>query len=1048
MSGFDLRSSQSSYGDPRHFSGASFGAPQPAPTKVLMDGYHGAPNVKTVETPRYNPLNTTHPRSSALISGNDPVTMYLLTETAIGDSAHCEVLSLEEVEGLKKESKFLSGRLEATKRKLALETKLRDAALSLSRLYNSKSSRSSEEYDVGGSPTSNQSRGSIFGRNGASSTLDRTDGELAVSTRKCEELSQEIWNLESRVQLIQRRLLEHTAGVLQMTHKGLKKYPKNNVPNTPESLSSHNPRGSIDDFDDRSLYKTSDHLNELSGYGPGPLAQSGQPAVDLDTIQNTEKRLETLSGQMRDMILQSNPSSDFAPVPQLSAEESMLSPMATIETYMAYIENGLGALGTHANGSTGTRSLDQGGDQQLAEINARLYQIVNESGLPRSRTLPPPPPATYDGSLEEHISYLNEGIDGLHERLGGLLEQKGILTTQIQQQRELNSKSDAERDAHIADLVEQLARVRKELDLAEREGEQSKGVLDHTMEQLEAARRELSDHQQRAIPEDNSEAIASEKEARARAEANVSRLQTVVKTLQHEKDALAEAHEARLRAETEITQLQAVVHEHQREKDEHNNTREAHRQAEGEISRLQTVVQELQQDKDAYAEAHEARLRAEAEVARLQPAIQEHQREKDAHAETHEARLRAEAEITRLQAVIQEHRSEKDVHAETHEERLRAEAEITRLQAVIQEHQSEKDVHAETHEARIRAETEVARLEDQLEQIRSESNSHTEQLSAVRSEADGEIMRLKATVDQLRNEADAKEEEVTESRERSEKQILSLQESIQQIRTETDARLKEATDSRTLAEDEITRLQTLIEQIRSDVESQLSEAAKARTDAEENAARLQAELTELEGEVVRVRTELTMAQAELDGAYGSRSQRAAAIDPALQKELEVLTTRNIEMAQELATFKAGRPTNSDTTRRVETLEKELRETIDDYEVMTKASIEFEKEREKFEGLIDALRDRCEQLETQLNEERITWMGMHSASMGRDGTTYETTSTMVLKNEFKKMMRDTRTENMKILKAEQEERRRLEALLRNLKKEQARKAGPNQTVTAL
>ncbi|PIG69370.1 involucrin repeat protein [Aspergillus arachidicola] len=1019
MSGFDLRSSQSSYGDPRHFSGASFGAPQPPPTKVLMDGYHGAPILKNVETPRYNPLNTAHPRSSTLLNGNDPVTMYLLTETAMGDSAHYEVLSLEEVEGLKKEFKFLSGRLEAAKRKLALETKLRDAAMSLSRLYNSKSSRSSEEYDVGGSPKSNRSRRSMFGRNGASSTLDKTDGELAVSTRKCEELSQEVWNLESRVQLIQKRLLEHTAGVLQMTHKGLKKYPKNNVPHTPESLSSHNPRGSIDDFDDRSLYKTSDHLNELNGHGPqgpSPLAHSSQPAVGLDTIQNTEKKLEMLSEQMRDMILQSNPDNDFAPVPQLSAEGTNPNPTATIEAYMAYIENGLGALATHSNSAPGTRSMNHGSDQQLAEVNTRLYQIVNESGLPRSRTLPPPP-AISNGSLEEHLSYLNEGIDGLHERLGGLLEQKSILTTQIQQQRELNSKSDAERDAHIADLVEQLARVRKELDLAEREGQQTKDVLDHTMEQLEAARQELSDHQQRAIPEDNSEAIASEKEARTLAEAEVSRLQTVVKELQHEKDALAEAQEARLRAETEITQLQAVVHEHQREKDMYDETQEAHRRAESEIVRLKNIVQELQLEKDAYAEAHEARLRAEAEVARLQPAIQEHQREKDAHAETHEARLQAEAEITRLQAIMQKL-------------------------------QQENETQAEAHEARVRAETEVARLEVQLEQIRSQSNDHTEQLSAVRSEADGEIAHLKAVIDQLRGEVDAKAEEVAESRERSEKQISILEESIQQIRTETDARLKEATDSRTQAEDEITRLQTLIEQIRSDVESQLSEATKARTEAEENAVRLQAELTELEGEVVRVRTELTMAQAELDGAYGSRSQRAAAVDPALQKELEVLTTRNIELAQELATFKAGKPANSDTQRRVQTLEKELRETIDDYEVMTKASIEFEKEREKFESLIDALRDRCEQLETQLNEERITWMGMHSASMGRDGTTYETTSTMVLKNEFKKMMRDTRTENMKILKAEQEERRRLEALLRNLKKEQASKVGPNQTVTAL
>jgi chromosome segregation ATPase len=972
-----------------------------------------------------------------LLNGNDPVTMYLLTETAMGDSAHYEVLSLEEVESLKKEFKFLSGRLEAAKRKLTLETKLRDAAMSLSRLYSSKSPRSSEEYDMGGSPKSNRSRRSVFGRNGASSTLDKTDGELAVSTRKCEELSQEVWNLESRVQLAQKRLLEHTAGVLQMTHKGLKKYPKNHVPHTPESLSSHNPRGSIDDFDDRSLYKTSDHLNELGGHVPqglGSLTNLGPIAASFDTLQSTEKRLELLSGRIHDMILQSNPNSNFPPVPQPSESEEVVNPTASVEAYMAYIENGLGALVATPNSTSATRSADHEIDQHLSEVNARLYQIVNDTGLPRSRTLPPPPDIA-SGTLQEHLLYLNDGIDGLHERVGGLVEQKSILTTQIQQQRELNSKSDAERDAHIADLVEQLAHARKELELAEREGEQSKGELSQMMEQLEAMRREMSDHQLRAIPEDNLETLASEKVARARAEAEISRLQTTMQELQHEKSALAEAHEARLRAEAEISRLQAVVQEHQQEKATHTEVQEAHLRAESEITRLQAVVQELQHIKDAHTEAHEARLRAETEVARLQSIILAHQHEKDAHAETHEARLRAEAELARLQTVMQEL-------------------------------QHEKDTQAEAHEARLRAENEVTRLEAQLEQLRSETSGHTEQLSAVRSQSDGEVARLQGVIDQLRSEADARAEEAAESRERAAKQISNMEEGIQQIRTEADARLKEATDSRAQAEGEVTRLQALMDQLRSDVKSQLREATEARTHAEENAARLQAELTELEGEIVRVQTELTMAKAELDGAYGSRSQRAAAVNPAIQKELEVLTTRNLELAQELATFKAGKPVNSDTQRRVQTLEKELRETIDDYEAMTKASIEFEKERERFEILIDQLRDRSEQLETQLNEERITWMGMHTAPMGRDGTTYETTSTMVLKNEFKKMMRDTRAENMKILKvsrvslftpahsanpreqAEQEERRRLETLLRNLKKEQASKAGPNQTVTAL
>ena len=175
-------------------------------------------------------------------------------------------------------------------------------------------------------------------------------------------------------------------------------------------------------------------------------------------------------------------------------------------------------------------------------------------------------------------------------------------------------------------------------------------------------------------------------------------------------------------------------------------------------------------------------------------------------------------------------------------------------------------------------------------------------------------------------------------------------------------------------------------------------------------------MTELEGEVVRITTELTMVKAELDGAYGTRAQRAAekALDPEVQNEIDALNTRNIEMAVELAELR-GKQGGGDVQKRADTLEKELRETLDDYEAMTKASIEFEKERERFEGVIDSLRDRCEQLETQLSEERISWMNLSSpTSMGRDPT-LETTSTMVLKNEFKKMMRDTRNENMKILK---------------------------------
>ncbi|KAK1139688.1 hypothetical protein N8T08_000557 [Aspergillus melleus] len=1054
MNRLDLRSSQSSYGDPRHYSANSFGAPQPPPTKTLVDGYRGDFDNQNAETTRFNPLNPAHPQSSALLNTNDPVAMYLLTETAMGDSKNYEILSLEEVEGLKKEHKFLSGRLDAAKRKLALETKLRDAAMSLSRLYNSKSPRVSDEYDSGGSPKSNRSRRSVLGRSGGSGPLDKSDGELAVSARKCEDLSQEIWNLERRVQQIQKRLLEHTAGILQMTHKGLKKN-NNNIPHTPESLSSRNTRDSVDEFDDRSLYKPSDHVHELSGQGPRAMGTANgteQMPGGLDALHNMERRLEEMSERMRGMILESNPHSDFHSFPPPSNNGGPVNPTAMVEAHLAYIEDGLGALATQPAGVPSSKEGDYETEQKLEEINAQLHHIVSQSGLSRAQPLPPPPQSS-NADLTEQLSYLSLGVDNIQQRMEGFLEQKSILTTQIQQQRELNSKSDAQRDAHIADLIEQLAHVKKDLELAEREGEQSRDQLNFTMEQLEAARGQQPEQQMRSIPEEHSVALTSEKESRAQAEAEVSRLQTVLRELEREKETLEDSHKASAQAEAEIVRLQGIIQELQHEKETLADSHEARMHAEAEISRLQGVIQELQHEKEVLAESQEARLHAEAQITRLQGVIQELQREKDIQSDAHEARLRAEAEITRLQSVTQELQHEKEAQEGAQEARLRAEAEIARLQGAMQDLQHEREAQADSHEARLRAEAEVTRLEAHLQQLQSGSDTHEEQLSTVRSQADAETARLQAAIDQLHRDADAKAEEAAETRERAEQRISQLEDTMQQIRSEADARVQEATDKRSQAENEIDRLEASMNQLRADIESQLREATEGRTHAEENAQRLQGELTELEGEVVRVQTELTMAKAELDGAYGSRSQRAAniAANPAIQKEFDELHTRNFELAQELASLKAGKPGhNGNLQHRADTLEKELRETIDDYETMTKASIEFEKERERFEGHIDSLRDRCEQLETQLNEERITWMGIHNPSMGRDGT-YETTSTMVLKNEFKKMMRDTRVENMKILKAEHEERRRLETLIRDLKKEQANatgKPGVDQSVTAL
>jgi len=211
------------------------------------------------------------------------------------------------------------------------------------------------------------------------------------------------------------------------------------------------------------------------------------------------------------------------------------------------------------------------------------------------------------------------------------------------------------------------------------------------------------------------------------------------------------------------------------------------------------------------------------------------------------------------------------------------------------------------------------------------------------------------------------------------------------------------------------------------VTAELAAAAAAKSSAEallkEKEAEVEEKEKEMEGmnhELARLQTEVTIARAELDGAYGTRAQRAAevAANPVIQREIDDLNKKNASLSAEIAALKASTASagqgSKESDERTRTLKKELEETIEEYEVMTKASIEWEKEREKLEETIDKLRDQRENLEAQLSDEKVRWLGMQSPA-GEGPAGPANTSTTVLKNEFKKMMRDTRAENAKALR---------------------------------
>ncbi|KAI9654441.1 MAG: hypothetical protein M1831_005407 [Alyxoria varia] len=203
-------------------------------------------------------------------------------------------------------------------------------------------------------------------------------------------------------------------------------------------------------------------------------------------------------------------------------------------------------------------------------------------------------------------------------------------------------------------------------------------------------------------------------------------------------------------------------------------------------------------------------------------------------------------------------------------------------------------------------------------------------------------------------------------------------------------------------------------------------------------SKLEAEKEDFEADIARLQTELTVVRADLDGAYGTRAQRAA--------EGEEVKKKVEDLEQEKAS----------AASRAELLQKELTELVTEHEALVKQGIDSEKEREGLEGQVDSLREKVEGLEVKLAEYRLKRLGKRGSGNSNDASTPGTTpggasnrgdvgdssmSMSVMRNEFKKMMRESRAESFKALKAEQEERRKLEAALRALKKEQGGGSAP-------
>lgn len=400
---------------------------------------------------------------SSHVDLNDPIQVHLLTESALFDSRRFEILSQEEVDDLKKQCQSLSQRIEKTRSNLAIQTKYRDAAVSMAKLYSPAPGRQTP-----GSRSDNRA------------SADEAELERQTTERKCEELAAELSNLETGLMGPQRRLLEHTAGILQLTHKASKRKQlqppsglptMNGVPGSPESLYTFsNDLSSIDGSDDpyldyqdpaarmrpldpveippkspvrgqtvklqeerEQLRRENDRLRQETAE---LRAQTDAFGLEVDALRregsdrgrdvsDLEWKLQSLNSSLRDVIVMFNPTKNANfQMPPATANDSSTSArgMGVLETQLDYLRSGISTV-KREQGDQNSRShsLVSNGDALEGSAAAQAQGRIDELSKQMTDLLlsinatPPPPPnpaqvGTTDLSLDDRISYLQHSL--------------------------------------------------------------------------------------------------------------------------------------------------------------------------------------------------------------------------------------------------------------------------------------------------------------------------------------------------------------------------------------------------------------------------------------------------------------------------------------------------------------------------------------------------------------------------------------------------------------------------------------------------------------
>lgn len=363
-------------------------------------------------------------QSSRNVDLSDPIQVHLLTETALLDSQQWEVLSQEEVDDLKKQIQFLALRIAQARANLAVQTKYRDAAIAMTRLYNSAKRMTVDPKAA------------------------ETHMEREASERACEKLASQLLELEKRIVEPQRRLLQHTAGILQLTHqassrkKSLDAAMQYGMPDSPDSYSHGRSSSSFsnNDIDDRSLYFPMDDADADAVQSPktditipprSPVRQRTNELMEevellkqqsvghLQKVNFTEKSLRDLNSRLRDLVIEISPvqNANYKPVPVGGAEPDVLEiQLDYLTEALAIIQDGQRnkqlQLTDSVRNSDNTAATLKEAEERMLSLNRQVCAMVWSFKADH-----PEPPAITGAGLDAHFEWMDKALPALQIQL-------------------------------------------------------------------------------------------------------------------------------------------------------------------------------------------------------------------------------------------------------------------------------------------------------------------------------------------------------------------------------------------------------------------------------------------------------------------------------------------------------------------------------------------------------------------------------------------------------------------------------------------------------